>query len=72
MRTKAMENADQLMTVKEVAQTLRLSERTVWRFADSGQLPRPVALGGSRRWRRSDIDAVMRCGCGKARAVARS
>ncbi|GIT88481.1 AlpA family transcriptional regulator [Roseobacter sp. OBYS 0001] len=48
----------QLISVKEVATTLSLSVPTVWRQAKAGALPSPIKIGGSTRWRRSDIEAI--------------
>lgn len=52
-----------LLTVKEVAALTRLSERTVYRFADAGRMPRQLKLGGAVRWRGKDIEAWIDGGC---------
>lgn len=52
-----------LLTAKAVAKTLSTSVRTVWRKRSAGQLPKPVKIGGSVRWRSSDIDRWIACGC---------
>ena len=44
------------MTIKEVAELLKASERTLYRLVRSGCLP-AFKLGGMWRFRRSDIDA---------------
>ena len=44
------------LTVAEVAELLRLSEKTVYRLAQQGELP-GFKAGGSWRFRREDIDA---------------
>jgi predicted DNA-binding transcriptional regulator AlpA len=49
-----------LLSVNEVARYLTISTREVWRRADSGQLPKPLHLGGKvRRWLREEIEAVV-------------
>lgn len=49
-----------LLTVKDVADLLAISTREVWRRADSGQLPKPLRLGGKlRRWLREEVEAVI-------------
>jgi len=49
-----------LLSVEEVARYLTISTREVWRRADSGQLPRPLNLGGKiRRWLREEIEAII-------------
>lgn len=44
------------LTVADVAALLKLSEKTVYRLAQRGELP-GFKAGGSRRFRRRDIDA---------------
>jgi excisionase family DNA binding protein len=48
-----------LLRVREVAEILGVSVRTVWRLVSDGTLAQPVAIGRSKRWRRSDIDAFI-------------
>jgi len=43
-----------LLTIKEVAQILQVSERTIWNLTDSGELPR-VRIGRSVRFRMEDV-----------------
>lgn len=52
-----------LLSVKQVAQIVASSERTLWRLSDSGQMPSPVRIGRSVRWRRSDILRWVELGC---------
>jgi len=52
-----------LLTVKEVAEMLGLSERTVYRLTDMGKMPRPVKIGAAVRWRRSELDTWIEDGC---------
>ena len=45
-----------LLDVAAVAQLLGVSPRHVWRLADSGEFPKPVALGLKlKRWPRSVV-----------------
>ncbi|MEX3316659.1 MULTISPECIES: AlpA family transcriptional regulator [unclassified Sulfitobacter] len=46
---------DQLLTVKQVAQRTAISVPSVWRLSKSGDLPQPVRIGRSVRWRASDL-----------------
>lgn len=49
-----------LLKVQEVAHLLAISTREVWRRADSGDLPKPLRLGGKiRRWLREEIEAII-------------
>jgi excisionase family DNA binding protein len=53
----------ELLTVGQVAALLSVGQRTVWRFRDSGRIPAPIALGGSVRWRRADLEQWISAGC---------
>lgn len=48
-----------VMNVREVADFFGVSVSTVWRWTADGSIPEPIKLGGSTRWRRSDIEAVL-------------
>lgn len=54
-----------LIAVKELAVMLQIAERTVWRLNSAKKLPKPIRLGRSVRWRRSDIEAWLQAGCPK-------
>ena len=56
-------NNIQLLSAKELAGKLLLSARTVWRLRSAGRLPKPVQVGGSIRWRLSDINQWVELGC---------
>lgn len=47
--------AEQIMTVREVAEYLKLTEKTAYRLAAAGKLP-GFKVGGSWRFRRSDVE----------------
>lgn len=49
----------QLLRVGEVATMLDLGVSTIWRQVRKGQLPEPIQIGGSTRWRRADIEALI-------------
>ena len=46
---------DEIMTIREVADFLRLTEKTAYRFALEGKIP-GFKVGGTWRFRKSDID----------------
>ena len=52
-----------LLTVAEVAKVLRISTRSVWRLVNTGKLIKPVRIGGSIRWRRTDLENWIVRGC---------
>lgn len=51
-----------LLTALDVARLLRVSERSVWRMASRGALPRAAKFSGVRgtRWLAADIRAYVR------------
>ena len=51
-----------LLTAGELARELRCSVKTIDRLQSTGKLPSPQKLGGSRRWRRSEIEAWIAAG----------
>jgi excisionase family DNA binding protein len=52
------ESRSQFVTVAEVAETLRVSNMTVYRLVQSGQLP-AVRIGRSYRIRSDDVDRYL-------------
>lgn len=47
---------DEIMTIREVADFLRLTEKTAYRFALEGKIP-GFKVGGTWRFRKSKIEA---------------
>jgi len=52
-----------LLDVGAVAALLGVSSRHVYRLADGGRMPRPLKLGGARRWDRVAIERWVSDGC---------
>ncbi|GAB5500973.1 MAG: hypothetical protein PsegKO_32840 [Pseudohongiellaceae bacterium] len=48
--------SDEVLTIKEVAQLLKVGEKTVYSMAQSGELP-AFKVRGQWRFSRKDIDA---------------
>ena len=46
----------EILTIKEVAEYLKLSEKTAYRLASDGKLP-GFKVGGSWRFKKEDIEA---------------
>jgi predicted DNA-binding transcriptional regulator AlpA len=44
-----------LLTIEDLERLLRVNRRTVARLCQRGQLPKPMKLGGSNRWRAEEI-----------------
>ncbi|PTP50624.1 methylation-associated defense system helix-turn-helix domain-containing protein MAD1 [Vibrio splendidus] len=47
---------DQILTLKELAEYLKLAEKTAYRLASEGKLP-GFKVGGSWRFKREDLEA---------------
>lgn len=52
-----------LITAEQLAGTLQVSKRTLWRMRSAGQLPRPLRIGGVVRWRREEVAGWIAEGC---------
>jgi excisionase family DNA binding protein len=53
----------ELLTTAQAAALCGLGERTFWRYAHNGTAPAPVKIGGSARYRRSDLMRWIENGC---------
>lgn len=56
---------EELLTKRELAQQLKLSQRSIDRKIEAGEFPKGLTLGGARRWRSSEISDWIRSGCPK-------
>ncbi|HIJ72229.1 MAG TPA: helix-turn-helix domain-containing protein [Planctomycetes bacterium] len=56
----------ELLSAKELAKKMSLSPRTIFRLRSSRRFPLPVCIGGSVRWRLSDIELFLDCDCNMA------
>jgi predicted DNA-binding transcriptional regulator AlpA len=52
-----------LLTIRELAAILKISQRSIWRLVASGQLIKPLHVGGSNRWRQDELIAWIDSGC---------
>ncbi len=50
---------DELLTPREVANIFRVNPKTVSRWYLEGKLPALRTLGGHRRYRRRDVEALL-------------
>ena len=46
----------ELISASEVCSMFGVSNRTLSRWLENGKFPLPVRVGGTRRWRRSELD----------------
>lgn len=60
-----------LLTVRDVAELLRCSNRHIHRMKDAGRIPAPLRAGGLLRWRRSAIELWLADGCPSCSSVGR-
>ena len=51
------------ISARQLAAMLGVSIRQVWRLNETGKLPKPLWLGGSRKWLRKEIEAFLEAGC---------
>jgi excisionase family DNA binding protein len=64
-----MDSRDRLMTPGEVASLFRVDPKTVSRWAISGRIPSVRTPGGHRRFRETDVRALLRGQEFESRAV---
>ena len=55
----AESDSDRLLTVQDVASRLSVSVRTVYRMVASDMLPKPLMIGGLRRFSAKEINEHM-------------
>jgi excisionase family DNA binding protein len=59
VEAKAKDNNEELLTPSEVAKLFRVDPKTVTRWAKSGKLSSIRTLGGHRRYRASEVRALL-------------
>ncbi len=52
-----------LLTAAAVGEVLSVSKRQIFRLNSCGKLPAPIRIGGSVRWRLSEIENFISMGC---------
>ncbi|TKJ32883.1 MAG: AlpA family transcriptional regulator [Planctomycetes bacterium B3_Pla] len=53
----------ELLKAAEVAKMLNISARHLWRLRAARQIPAPVQIGGSTRWKLRDLVIWLDMGC---------
>lgn len=56
-------NAPVLINIKQVAVTLSVNERTIYRRVKAGDMPAPVKIGHLTRWRVAELQRWCEAGC---------
>lgn len=59
VQQKTGQSPEDLLTIAEVARQLGVVSRTVLRWEQAGRIRSIRTLGGHRRFRRADIDALL-------------
>lgn len=49
----------QVLTIYDVAKVFKVTPKTVRRWWYSNEIPAPIKIGRSIRWRQSDIESVL-------------
>lgn len=62
-RTVSSVDEPLLITAAELADMMRISLRSLWRMRSVGQLPQPIRLGGTVRWRLAEVKEWIDLGC---------
>jgi len=52
-----------LISVSELATILKISPRSVWRLLSAGRIVEPIRIGGTVRWRFSEVKDWIQQGC---------
>ena len=63
MAAQTKESSIQLLSAKQLGLLLALSKRQVFRLNACGKIPKPILIGGSLRWRQSDIELWQSMDC---------
>jgi len=55
--------SEEMLKVRDVAERLGCSTRTVYRLIATGNLPKPLRIGALIRWQREVFEAWIAAGC---------
>ncbi len=58
-RNSQVQGETELLRARDLAAVLNMGESSVWRHVKNGDIPKPIKIGGSTRWRRADIEAII-------------
>lgn len=53
---QTIERTRPLLTIKELAELLGVSIATINRWNRAGEIPAPIVIGGSIRWKRVEVE----------------
>jgi predicted DNA-binding transcriptional regulator AlpA len=49
----------ELLSDRDASALMGCGRSTLWRWASEGVIPKPLKIGGTSRWKRADIEAVI-------------
>jgi prophage regulatory protein len=61
------EHLRELLSADEAAAMAGVARRSWWRYVSAGKAPAPVRLGGSVRWRKTQLVEWIAAGCPRCR-----
>lgn len=61
--SKQSDDQTLLIDSRHVAKMLKLSGRTIWKMQNNGDMPPPIRIGTSVRWRIEDLKKWVSDGC---------
>jgi len=64
------ESDGEILTLEEVAAFLKAGKRTVYRFAQNGEIP-AFKLGGTWRFRRSELESWIEANSNQRKSIGR-
>ena len=62
-REASSPKSEGLIDMRQVAQIMSVSQRTVWGMASQEAMPKPIRLGRCVRWPEEEIHAWLKAGC---------
>ncbi len=62
---KPPENLELLISSRQAAKLLKISERTLWRMQNDKEIPAPIRIGRAVRWDVQALKAWVSAGCPK-------
>ncbi len=61
--TESVRSDGLLIDIKCVAAMLGRSPRSIYRDDSAGRMPKPIKLGGSKKWREAEVRQWIEAGC---------
>ena len=62
---KPPEDKGLLIDSRQAGKLLKVSDRTIWRMWNDGEMPQPIRIGRAVRWSYEELKAWVEAGCPK-------